>query len=534
MKIIVVAISIALSLSSYVFCQNVSIQSTAEVSNPDPQNFWTQNLGSDESGYYLIREIGPITNPQIILEKYDLNLNLLFEKNIESSSGILGDSKRHFQTILGNQELLVFLTSWNKEKSESGLWIKRMSVEGEPVGEEIQLLTNKSESLFKSSDYKVAISPDGSKFTVLTEPVFDKKATETFKMSVFNTSDLKKITEKNFDFSLEMERYPKNQVFVSNNGIAFAFKEAKISSKEFKYYLTSLSSSNSYLQELNLKENRLNQFRFLINTDGILVGFGLLADIKKYTTQWQNIWQIEAGVNGILTDRIEPLGAALLSKVIGEKKASKDGAALNNFLFKDVIENPKGGYLLITEELNESKTAVPGQTGTNTIYDYQLNFGGILVISYNKSNNREWGSFYDKKQKIKTKNPNLSLGSFAYGIVENKLHMVWNYTELEYVITFPKPHWIDKSGNKIAVMDVFGEEARYPTFLTSINLDDGVFSYSERTFSSFPLKDIQRENNFMMSADPSIFFSTPKSIIILSRMTDEFPKKIKFSTISFD
>jgi predicted RNA-binding protein len=105
---------------------------------------------------------------------------------------------------------------------------------------------------------------------------------------------------------------------------------------------------------------------------------------------------------------------------------------------------------------------------------------------------------------------------------------------LHSTITYLKWHWIDKSGDKIAVVDVFGNEAAYPTFLTSVDLKDGSLIYKERTFSSLPLANIQRENNFPMAVDPAIFFSFSDGIVLLSRMKDEMPKKYKFSWVELE
>ncbi len=514
--------------------QEITIKSSPETTNPYPQNFWTQNLGSDETGHYLIRDIGPITQPSIILEKYDINFNLLFSKDIESSSGILGDSKKHFKTILGNGEILVFLASWNKDKVEDGLWVKRLTLNGDPIGEEIQLKADKGESYLKSNTYKVALSENGKMVAVLTEPIFERKNMESFKLSIFNTTDFTKTSEKEFTFNFEMDRYPRNQVFINNKGAAFVFKEVKISNKEFKYYLSSLSFENHYQEALDLMENQVNQSQLMINKNGELIGLGLLASTNKYITSWQKNWFLKANNKSILQNKVEPLGASYLSQFMNEKAAAKEDATLDYYTLKDVIENPNGGYIMLTEKLDKSSTPITTSTGQSTAYDYKLTYGGINLFSFEDNGNLAWTTSYDKKQQFQTRDLNMEMGSFAYGIVNNQLLLIWNYTESIATTSFSKYHWTDKNGNKIAVEDVFGQEARYPTFLTSINLGDGSFNYTDRTFSSFPLAKIQEENNFRMAVDPSFFFTSPNGITVLSRMDGLMPKKFKFSTISFE
>ena len=521
--------------SSILVAQEVPIESGPEINNPDPANFWTQKLGSDESGHYLLREFGPVTNKSIVLEKYDLGFNLLFSKDIESSNGIFGDSKNHFETILGNGEIFVFLSSWKKATGESGLWVQRYSNEGEKVGEETQLLNEKGTTMLKSSAYKISLSPDGSKMAVLEEPTFSKGAKESCTTNLFNTNDFSKIIENEFTFDTDMKRYPRNQILVNNQGVAFAFKEVKVSGKEFKYYLTSLGKESKFQEELNFELYQVNQSKFIIDNKGNLVGIGILAEAKKFTTLWQKTWQLKANANGVVKSIIEPLGTDLLSKLMSEKKAAKEGTSLNYYQIKDLLQKPNGGFLLITEFLDKRKTALPAVEGQPTKYTYKFKYGSIVTLSINNDMTRDWNSVYVKKHSFDSPVENVQYGSFAYGIINNKLNIIYNYSELFIIMgNYGNRYWVDKSGAKIKVKDVFGEEAIYPTFLSSINLSDGSLNYSERTFSALPLSDLYQKNNFAMSVDPSFFFFNESSITVFSRTKGPTPKKIKFSTIKLN
>jgi hypothetical protein len=527
---IITAILLLLSASSY--AQSVSVQSSPEFAKPFPEVFFTEILGQDESGYYFLREIGPETNSKLILEKYSPELNLLFTKDIESSSGVMGNSKHHFQTLLGKDELLVFLSAWNKEKGESGLWVQRLDNQGEKMGEEIELSKEDNARLLNSSEHLMELSPDGSKLAVLVIPPFDKGAKDQLQLKVFKVTDFSLLWEKEIAFEHEMERYPRHDLLVNNSGTAYLFKEVKEGSKEYLYFLITAGEGQMKKEEINLGEDRLNQSRFRINSRGELIGGGMLAELKTFVTNWQKTWMVKAGEEGMVCSRIEPLGPDLLSNLMSEKKAEKEGTKLAYFQLRYLLEQPDGGYLMLTEQQTSSKTAL-GDASQIGNYRYELTFGDVIALSFNSNCSREWHSYHPKKQKFTTLNSDMHQGSFAYTIAADQFHIIWNYTELSSTITFPKRHWIDKSGSKIAVVDVFGAEAVYPTFLTSFSLQNGKPVYTDRTFNSLPLAEIQQHNSFNMAVDPSVFFNHEGSMVILSRMPGEAPKRMKFSRIGF-
>ena len=217
---------------------------------------------------------------------------------------------------------------------------------------------------------------------------------------------------------------------------------------------------------------------------------------------------------------------------MSEKKAAKEGTGLNYHQLKDVLEKPDGGYLLLTEYLDKRKTSVSVPEGASPKYSYKFSYGSVVVLSYAESMSRDWSSVFGKKQSFETGNENFEMGSFAYGIIGNKLNIIYNYTAVYIIMgNYGNRYWVDKSGAKIKVKDVFGEEALYPTFLTSMNLNDGSINYADRTFSSIPLSELYKTNNFEMGMDPSFFYTSEGSITLFSRMKGDTPKKIKFSTL---
>ncbi len=515
-----------------VFAQNVKISSTEEYTNELPNVYWTSVLGQDNSGYYLLREYGSVSDPSIVLEKYSPSLKLLFSSDIEATSGTINDSKLHRLTEMSNGKIYIFLEGWNKEQQQNSFLVKEVNEDGTLNKNEILLETEPSSGQMKSANYSVRFSPDGSKLLVLTQKPFEKGGKEKIRLQVFNTSDFSSIWKKDLTLENESVRYPRNEIIVDNNGVAYLFKDDKLSLKEHIYSLQTISENQSKIELINLKNYNVGQKKLMINHSGNLLICGTLVPPGGADTDWQGIWYFQANSSGaVLQNKVEPIGRNVLSLLTSQKNAEKEGYVLQNFVLKDILLESNGDVLFLTEEQSESKSIVGESTPPK--YEYSLLYGNALVISFDDAGNTNWATTIDKKQEEKTMDPKKTFGSFAYQLKNDKLYVTWNYMNI-----FSDPplnkfrYWIDLNGSKINIDNIFGKEAHYPTLLTVID-ENGNFQHRDRTFSSLPLEDIQKPNAFRMAIDPNIFFATDNGIIILSRMPGVETKRYKFNTINY-
>lgn len=516
-----------LSLSTSFFAQNISVASTEEYTNNLQNAYWTRVLGQDESGYYLLREYGSVSNSKIVLEKYSPSLKLVFATDIEGTSGTFNDSKLHRLTEMSNGKIFIFLEGWSKAKGENSFIVKEINEDGTIPADETVLETEPSPGQMKSANYSISFSPDGSKLLVLTQKPFVKDGKEGIRVQVFNTADFSSLWKKDITLTTDSERYPRNDIQVNNEGVAFIFKDIKISMKEHHFQLLTFSPETEKLENLNLNGMFPAKNKMMIDKSGNLVVLGNLYPAGGRADDWQGILFLKVNAKGdILTSKAEMLPA----EVVMKSGVPARNSTLSNFAFKDALQKADGGYMLLVEEQRETKTIV-GQT-TPPVYDYDLTFGNALVMSYDAEGVLQWSNVLEKKQTEKTKDPKLKFGSFAYQLKGDKLYLVWNYTALQRDPVAGYRYWMDKNGSKINIDNLFGKEAFYPTLLTVINAE-GKFEYADRTFNSLPLDQIQKPNAFPMAVDPTMFFSTDKGMVILSHMPGIEAKRFKFNTIGF-
>ncbi|MEJ5055763.1 hypothetical protein [Sphingobacterium sp. MYb382] len=237
-------------LSTLVFSQQVI--STEEYTNAFSNTYWTRVLGHDESGYYLLRESGPISTKTIILEKYSPALKLLFAKNIEATTGIWNDARYHKYTELSNGKVYIFLDGWNKEKQESSCYVQQVLDDG-TLATDIKILeTESASSQSKAPNYVISFSPDGSKLAVLTEKTYEKESKEKLRLKVYNSADLSPLWSKDLTLENAAERGPNNSLVVDNNGTTYLFKDIRISRKQHQYQVLAVGKDLYKVSPINL------------------------------------------------------------------------------------------------------------------------------------------------------------------------------------------------------------------------------------------------------------------------------------------
>jgi hypothetical protein len=528
-----ILLTLLFSASLTVFnAQDVTVTSSKEFTNQTETATWTKALGSDETGFYLLREYGSISNASVILEKFSPTFELIYSTSIESTSGTFNDSKLHRHTTMKNGKVYIFLVGWSKAKQQNSFHVREVNEDGSLSDRTFELETEPATGQMKSSDYSFSFSPDGSKLLVLTDKPFNKGGKEALRLQVFNTDDFSAIWKQDLTLENESERFAGNEIIVDNQGTAFILKDVKISNKEHIYQLITTGKDFSKLSVIDLQLYGLGQRKMNIDAKGNLLITGTLVPAGRRNTDWQATWFFKADSKGeILINKVEALGKEMLSLIVSPKNAEKEGYILDNHVVKDVLLKEDGGVILLMEEQRETKTAIP--QSAPPVYEYNLYYGNAIAISMDAAGNRVYNAVIEKKQNEKSLDSKIVFGSFAYQLKNNKLYIVWNYTQILSDPPLNKfRYWVDRNGGKTNMDNLYGKEAFLPTMLTVLDAN-GNYDYRERTFNSLPLENIQRGNSFLMAASPLMYFTTEKGMVILSRMPGIGSKRYKFNSITY-
>jgi hypothetical protein len=509
--------------------QDASVISSSEMDNKFPDAKGYRILGSDASGYYTLRTSGPITDQETVIEQYNAAMVWLASIQIHGSQGVMGDSKLHRQTVLLNGKILTFHDRWCKADLACYFSVIPYEMSG-TVLEEVVLDKQAAEGMLKTPTFKIALSQDQSKLMVLDEIPFEKGLKEKIRIKVFSTTDFQLLWSKDMQLETESERYPDNFISVDNKGTAYLYKHVKLPTKEHLYQLIIAGKEGTKTEKIDLQTYFPTDFKMVWDTDGSLMIGGTLATQGQHAGNWERVWALKANENGIVFNKVTPLSQTILRTQLSEKQAAEPNAKLSDMKLRTVLVRKSGGIMLLAEEFRSTKTAT-GQSAS-PVYEYSLEYGKIDIIVINGEGTELWSNVVQKKQNEKTMDEEKYFGSFACHTLNDKLYLVWNYTNWETLIGIPFRFWRDKSDQKIDIDNLYGKKAVHPTLLTVLNAD-GTFAFADRTFFSYPLADIQKANAFEMAVDASLSFTTDNGMIIVSRMAGIPVKKYKFSTIRF-
>lgn len=515
----------------FVFAQNVVVTSSEEYTNQLQQGYWKSVLGQDETGFYVLSEEGPINSTIIVVEKFSHQLKPVFKTQLINASGSFNDSYLHRNAMYGKGNLVQFIEGWNKAKQQNALYVQRFDLEdGSALGEKILLETESAESQLKSSTYNYSFSPDGSKLLVITEKPFVKGGKEGMRLQVFNTSDYSSLWKNDFVLDTPSERYPVQKIAVNNEGIAYVFKDIKGEQKERFFHVFTVNGSQFNKQEIALPSFNRGQFKIQIDHKGNLIAAGTLAPKGRPSSQSNGYFFINVAHSGdIIAKRLQVFEPETLTGLAAPRSIEKGDFVFGDLNLNDVVLKSDGGVLLLGEIQRSSKVQV-GQA-LPPIMEHTLFFGKVLILSLDQNGERMWSTLMEKDQTVKTFEPHKHFGSFAHHMIDDKLMIVWNFTNYQMDPPLNKyRYWTDRTGAKINIDNLFGREAFYPTLLTVVD-ENGAFENREFTFNSLPLVDIQKPNSFSMAVAPAISIGTPNGLVVLSHMPVQNILRYKYNYI---
>lgn len=526
-------IAIAYFLPVVLFAQEPVYEWGTSMPDETYQAGMTGIIHSDSSGFYVLRDNKSMTNRLVFLEKYDHKFKFIFSELLIKlgSQGVMGNSMLYRKLLTGKDKFLIFSQGWNKAAGKGSYTVKTVTTDGKIDSEFKELESISAEKELNAGFYHPALSPDKSKLLILTELPFEKDGKEKIRISVFDANTFNKLWAKDVTLTFESKRGVNNEGFVDNNGNVYVLKKFEEKSNLIYTLFTCDAIKKEWKDHsLDLQGKKFSHFNFIVN-NGNAIFFGFY--YSKFDTDWEGLFYYRFNHSlAMEIKKVEPFGTKFLQNFMDEKAASKEGASLKDFVFRDALPmKPGGNFLIIAEEENIHRRSLPAVAGQTTpSYEYSITCDRVLVLCLNKDGAITWQTVVPKKQRTTTKDPNERWDSFVYGLVDNRLYLIWNnidltpYAEIEinpekwtaqdgktyYYKTAFDPGFWDKKGTKVNRTTV------HPTFMYIIEAN-GSLTYSNIKYG-LTLFNLHKDNPFPMSLKPNMFFKVDDGIIIMSQM----------------
>lgn len=483
-----------------------------------------QLLTLGDQGFAVLRKKRDIsTEEHYWIESYNTEFQLTGTEKVNFSVGVMGNSYdiEHIQAVNGT--IYLFVSHWEKAAQKHSLSVHKLSADGsmEKVSD---LDVIDAQKLMNRGQFEVSFSDDGSKLSVLSELPFVKKTNEKLRISCYEVSSMNKLWSNADELDWPSKRAYNNEIAVDNQGRVLLFK--KIWQKpEWKYSLYTCDKDGLNEQSsLKLEGQEIidYQIEFDPSNEAYVIAT-VSAKASSFEKRVYGYWF--AHLNGefeIETIRQENWGGDVLERLEGKATAKY----LGNYHLKDILFRTDGDLLVLMEKMSMKKDGIPGSSPIQ--YAYEWNYGDFLTLCLSKEEGTiNWWQSFKKKQQTKNNSSTDLYGSFVHFLKEDRLHILWNNTELSRP-SIPPANWTEPDGTKYVKHKAFVDKTMHGTFMHVINAD-GSLAYDNRKFG-LPLFNLHKGTVFEMSLSTHFSFSTDKMLVLLATMHNG-GKRYRFGSI---
>lgn len=542
----IIAVFIFCFFPGIIFCQEPVYEWGQPLTDETPQAEITGIIYSDSSGFYVLRDNESVSNHLVFLEKYSPEYKMLYSLEVIplGSQGVMGNSMLYRTILTGKNKFLVFSQGWNKETGKGNYTVKTITPDGkiDDEGKELESLT--AEKQANAGYHHPALSPDKSKLLILTDMPYEKDGKEKIRLRVFDAQTFTQLWTKDITLNFESKKGVNNEGIVDNDGNVYVFKKFE-EKGDYTYLLYTCDAVKKEWKEntLDLKGNLVSDYTFLFNNKGnaVLTGFYY----TKFDTEWKGIYYFRFNKTSLNFDVnvVEPFGVKFLQNFMNENAASKEDAALKNFKLRDVLSmSADGNILIIAEKELTSQKMLPVVAGQTTAkYEYTITSEEIVAWCIKEDGSELWSTVIPKSQSTTTQDISERWDSFVYGLIGDRLYILWNNINLTPVGIIVNPEkWIAQDGKSYTYKTAFdagywdktgtnvSRTTNHATFIYIVEAN-GTLTYADTKYG-LTLFNLHKDCPFSMSLKPDIFYTVDDGIILMGEM-QSISKKYKFGII---
>lgn len=369
------------------------------------KTYYTQVIGQNSSGIYLLRSKTNDFAKELTLEKYKPNLSLELTKELPTTGGVYLE-----KMILLETGLLVFSSKKNPSTDMVDLFYQRLDENLNPVGSTNPVLSVPGQLFKDNNTFYVRTSANKKQFAIvyLTRGVADK-TTSNMHIVTLN-EEMAQVINKEFNMPHEVDDIYITSVEADNGGNCYVLldfpkhKEKKGKNKDvrdFYLYTYALSEKKLISFELNKDSLHISDIGMGINNYNQSVSvagfYSKEPDDNKVAGHFYYLLDIELML--IKTKTFEDFDKSFVAKVAGSMQ-NENNTHLSDLVVRRIIPRSDGGCVIVAEKYYESRQTytyyVNGfpQNSSRTVY----NFDEIVVISKKPDGTTQFRDFIKKKQ----------------------------------------------------------------------------------------------------------------------------------------
>jgi hypothetical protein len=363
---------------------------------------YSQVLGENSSGVFLVRCRTSDFRKDIIVERYKSNLALELSYELPIPSNTILE-----KLVLLENNILFFMSGKNYTTGKIDLTCLRLDFNFKPVGNPV-LISSVEPHLFKdNSNFYIKSSADKTKFAIMYICTATEKNSSVI---VFQgiTDQLGTIYKKEVPVDYEVNDVFFSSMDCNNDGDVFCIVDFPRNIKRnrstdprnfnmFAYYSSTgkfdryeLYKDSVFINELGLAVNNYNK-------TVIISGFYSYKQDSRATGEFYYL--VDATTGAVRTVRYEDFPKSFVAKVAGNMQ-NESGPTLSDMYIRKIIPRSDGGCLTISEKYYETKQAYTFYVNGFPQVNYRVvyNFDEIVLVSKNADGTTQFYDFVKKNQ----------------------------------------------------------------------------------------------------------------------------------------
>lgn len=403
-------------------------------------------LGKDETGFYILK-----TNRDVYIEKFDVNMNLLWTKKIQIY--LTKTAETVFENILITKNKIIVFTSYYDSKANTKqLFATHISKDGVIDSKlyEVNIFDNLSSR--HSVSYDVRLSKKINSILIFSNFREKYNEKEVFHYKVIDEN----FVEKSHAF-IELPYKGSNtsimDYIIDNAGnihlvYSVNLKKEEVNNRsnddkiDFNYYVMSYYPSTKEYKEYDLRIGNylITGISILIDNDSRFMYVpGFYSEKKINALRGTFISKIDLMNRQVVYSRQQVFDDAFLAVVYDKpldddnkkddkaNKKAKGKEQLYDYDIKELFVNEAEEVMMVSEQyyvhvVTTTTTSANGVTTTRTTYYYHYN--NVMVSKFGSTGDRQWCSNIPKYQ-VTTNDGGFfsSIGVFAH---QDKVYIIYN------------------------------------------------------------------------------------------------------------
>ncbi|MDR1679299.1 MAG: hypothetical protein LBR81_05915 [Prevotellaceae bacterium] len=416
MRKLVISLLTALCVGQFATAQEGMKVTTSE---PYKTSWTTDYILTGQIGEKVYMIYGSSKEKKMLI--YNSNLELQKEVEIQARGGdkrgIIGKDFSYRTAMFFEDGILCFFETYEKSSKSRMLLCQRLDTDGNFVGDLTLIDQIQANKKSNSGSFMLESSEDNTKFLVVQNEPYDKKADEKFILKTFD-GKLNKLAEKEVSLPYMDKNASVSDYYLSNRGDVYLMvevdkeKSEKVKGEDdsfFILYCVNLSKDGSLSEfKVELPSKAIKRAALRIDNESNTVMLsGFYSDIKTRASSTRDIdgffsLSIDMAANKLLTQGYKELSNEIINQLRGKKADAKvkEGKGIDlSFSILDYIRRPDGSSIIVAEKNFISQVTHCNQYGAcYTIYYY--NNHNIFLIGLSATG--EVQAFYDipKRQTV--------------------------------------------------------------------------------------------------------------------------------------